>query len=71
MPRAVSAVRAVLDWPTRSHQGARRNAMVASTLLAERRRERLDAEAFLAQHALRRASAQHPPAATQHGNRRG
>jgi hypothetical protein len=36
------------DWSTRSQVGARRNAMVASTALAQRRRDRAEAEKFLA-----------------------
>ena len=41
-------VRAVLTWPVETQQGARRNAMVASTALAQRRRELDEVEAFLA-----------------------
>ncbi len=43
---------AVLDrvraWPVQSQLGARRNAMIANTALAERRAERQDVEEFLA-----------------------
>lgn len=49
-------VRSVLDWPVRSQQGARRNAMIASTALAARRRERLEAEEFVAEHEAARAA---------------
>ena len=48
---ALSSARAVAQalagWPVSSQQAARRNALVASTALAERRRERLEVEAFL------------------------
>lgn len=46
-------------------QHARRNALVALTALTERRRERLEVEDFLAQHAASRtvASPQSRPAA--------
>jgi hypothetical protein len=52
-------VTAARRWPIDSQLGARRNAMVASTALAQRRAERDEVEAFLA--ALRRA-----PEATVH-----
>jgi hypothetical protein len=35
------------QWPVRSQQRARRNALLASTALADRRRERLEVEEFL------------------------
>jgi hypothetical protein len=38
----------VLAWPVESQQQARRNAMVASTALAQRRAEREDVEEFFA-----------------------
>ena len=38
----------VSAWAVESQQGARRNAMVASTALATRRAERQDVEAYLA-----------------------
>ncbi len=41
------SVRALTQWPVHSQQGARRNAMIASTALAERRRERLEVEEYL------------------------
>jgi hypothetical protein len=43
--RLVSYVHA---WPTESQQQARRNAMIASTALAQRRAEREDVEEFFA-----------------------
>jgi hypothetical protein len=42
----------VLDWAVASQQTARRNALISSTQLAERRRERIDVEEFLAAHQL-------------------
>ena len=45
-------VRSVLAWPVETQQGSRRNAMVASTALTERRRERDEVEEFLAARAL-------------------
>lgn len=46
----------VSQWPVRSQQVARRNAMVACTALADRRRELEDVEEFLARHAETRAA---------------
>jgi hypothetical protein len=43
-------------WPVRTQQHARRNALVASTALAERRRERSEVEDFLTRHAATRAA---------------
>jgi hypothetical protein len=43
-----AAIRWTLDWPVESQLAARRNAMVASTSLAQRRAERLEVERFLA-----------------------
>jgi hypothetical protein len=42
-----SLARSVLAWPVESQQRARRNALVASTALAQLRRERADVEEFL------------------------
>jgi len=44
-------LQAAVGWGETSQQQARRNALVASTALLERRRERLDVEAYLAEHA--------------------
>jgi hypothetical protein len=44
--------RSVLAWPVETQQGSRRNAMIASTALTERRRERDEVEEFLAARAL-------------------
>jgi hypothetical protein len=41
-------VRETANWHVSSQHIARRNALVAATLLADRRRERIDVEEFLA-----------------------
>jgi hypothetical protein len=41
-------VQHVRAWPTQSQQGARRNAMIATTALAARRAERQDVDDFFA-----------------------
>ncbi len=46
IPRQV--VRAISHWPVESQQQSRRNALVASTALTQRRRESLEVEAVLA-----------------------
>ena len=46
-------VSAAAQWHLTSQQQSRRNALVASTALTERRRELLDVEEFLAAHADR------------------
>jgi hypothetical protein len=46
-------VHAAAHWHVASQQHARHNALVASTVLTQRRRELLDVEEFLAQHAAR------------------
>jgi hypothetical protein len=51
-------------WPVDSQHTARRNALVASTALAQLRHERLEVERFLDQHALRRT-----PARSEHAAR--
>ena len=43
-------VSAAAQWHLTSQQQSRRNALVASTALTERRRELLDVEEFLAAH---------------------
>lgn len=65
MSSALGLVRAVLTWPVESQQGSRRNALVASTALTQRRRERDEVEEFLAGRALAAA-----PAAVQDHARR-
>ncbi|HET6939359.1 MAG TPA: hypothetical protein VFI19_14865 [Nocardioides sp.] len=44
----------VSAWSVESQQGARRNAMIASTALAARRAERQDVDDFLAAHKPRK-----------------
>jgi hypothetical protein len=46
-------VSAAAQWHLTSQQHSRRNALVASTALTERRREQLDVEEFLAANADR------------------
>jgi hypothetical protein len=53
-------------WIPGSQQHARRNALVASTALAERRLERLEVEEFLAEHAAMRAPASARPRTAAH-----
>jgi hypothetical protein len=45
------------QWATRSQEQARRNAMAACTVLAARRLERHDVEAFVADYLARRNAA--------------
>jgi len=56
-------LRAVVDWPLASQHTARRNALVASTALTQRRRELRDVEQFLVACAERPDPA-HPGAET-------
>lgn len=44
----------VARWSSRSHEQARRNAMAACTVLADRRHERLEVEDFVAACLARR-----------------
>jgi len=46
-PDVTAPVRAVARWRLTSQYGARRNALLACTALAQRRRERDDVEQFL------------------------
>jgi len=46
-------VSAAAQWHLTSQQQSRRNALVASSALTERRRELRDVEEFLAEHARR------------------
>jgi hypothetical protein len=59
MSRLIAATPLVLvgRWATHSQEQARRNAMAACTVLAARRLERLDVEAFVADHLARRTTA--------------
>jgi hypothetical protein len=52
-----SKLRTLLTWPVDSQHTARRNALVASTALAQLRHERLEVELFLDEHARRRTTA--------------
>lgn len=52
-PRSIARV--VLGWHVGSQQRARRNALLASTALAQRSHERREVEEFLDAHARRRA----------------
>lgn len=49
-------VSAAAQWHVTSQHQARRNALVASTALTQRRRELTDVEEFLTEHAARAAS---------------
>jgi hypothetical protein len=49
-------VTAAAHWHVTSQQHARRNALVASTALMQRRRDLQDVEDFLAEHAARTTS---------------
>jgi hypothetical protein len=69
MSRLVNATPLALvgQWATRSQEQARRNAMAACTVLAARRLERLDVEAFVVEHLARRASIASEPAVALRG----
>lgn len=43
----VTPVLAIIQWPVNTQVGARRNALIASTALTDRIRERRDVEDFL------------------------
>lgn len=62
MSRLIAATPLVLvgQWATHSQEQARRNAMAACTVLAERRLERLEVESFVTEHLARRAAAHRP-----------
>ena len=53
---ASRAAQALVAWPLSSQHAACRNALVASTALAERRREREEVEDFLERHHAARAA---------------
>jgi methionyl-tRNA formyltransferase len=50
----VRRIRALASWHVATVEVARRNALVASTEIAQRRQENRDVEAFLAEHVRRR-----------------
>ncbi|MGH3361607.1 MAG: hypothetical protein ACRDOM_04035 [Nocardioides sp.] len=52
--------RNLAEWPVRSQQVARRNALVASTALVERRRQHEEVEEFLADPLVRRTDPARP-----------
>ena len=54
--RLRSEARRALCWPVASQEVARRNAMLAGTVLTQRRVERLEVEAFLAAYLETRAT---------------
>jgi hypothetical protein len=61
---------AVVLWPIRSQEQARRNAMAACTALAARRLERDEVEAYVAaQLAARSATGSHPESSPSVGER--
>lgn len=66
VPRSPSA--AVQQWSTSTLAHARRNAMVAMTALAERRAERDEADASVAEAVRRRAVAPPSPRRAAHGS---
>ena len=51
-----SMLRSLLSWPVESQQTARRNALIASTALAQLNHERAEVERFLEEHARRRTA---------------
>jgi hypothetical protein len=63
--RIARAVVTVRQWPVESQQRSRRNAMIASTALAQRRAELDDVEEFLA--ALGQARVPEAAAQAAHG----
>lgn len=67
-PLSLNPMFLVLDhlraWPEQSQQGARRNAMIASTALAARRAERQEVEDFFA--ALTPGAAHHQVSVAAH-----
>lgn len=62
---AATPLALVGHWSTRSQEQARRNAMAACTVLAARRLERLDVEAFIADCLAQRTTVE--PAALMKG----
>jgi len=46
-PRTLPSLRRVTEWHVRSQQVSRRNALIASTALAARRRELIEVDEFL------------------------
>lgn len=52
LPHLVRLGRAVSEWPVASQQHSRRNAMVALTACADRRAEREEVAAYLAERSV-------------------
>jgi len=63
--QAVRWVRGVTSWHVSSVEVARRNALVASTALAQRRQELRDVEDFLATHQARWDAGRRPTTAAR------
>jgi hypothetical protein len=66
MPRAWLSVRDLLTWHTLSQVGARRNALLASTELIQRRREHHEVEEFF--RGYEAATGRHLAARPGHGS---
>lgn len=66
MNRLLLPVRTIASWPTRSQHVACRNAMVASTLLTERRLEINEVEDFLDRFYGRTPARETPAPETRH-----
>jgi hypothetical protein len=60
MPSARLSLRDLLTWHTVSQVGARRNALIASTELIQRRREQHEVDEFLRDHEARRRAGASP-----------
>lgn len=61
MQQLLTATRRAARWHVHSQEVARRNAMVASTALTQRRVERLEVEEFLALHQRQYAARRRVP----------
>jgi hypothetical protein len=49
MPPGLRRLGELSQWPVQTQQGARRNALIASTALADRRRQRREVDDFLSE----------------------
>ena len=63
MTTAQAILRSVVSWHVSSQHKARRNALLASTALAQLSHERREVEEFLVAHAGQRAATRSLPAA--------
>ena len=61
MQLLLTATRRAALWHVHSQEVARRNAMVASTVLTQHRMERLEVEEFLARHQRQHAARHRVP----------